>query len=176
MSRSSNATDAAFSRSIPKVSNCWPAKPIPTYRSTCARPIWSNSATFWRIRKLPTTINSWPTPCCSTRSVAAEGELPTCQDTGTAICIGHKGEDVYTGADDAEIYRPRRLRNLQGAQPALFAGGALHDDRGEEFGHEPARRRSISTATKATSTNSSSSPRAAAPPTRPSSTSRPRRC
>ena len=29
--------------------------------------------------------------------VAAEGELPTCQDTGTAICIGHKGEDVYTG-------------------------------------------------------------------------------
>ena len=34
--------------------------------------------------------------------VAAEGELPTCQDTGTAICIGHKGEDVYTGADDAE--------------------------------------------------------------------------
>ena len=37
--------------------------------------------------------------------VAAEGELPTCQDTGTAICIGHKGEDVYTGADDAEHLR-----------------------------------------------------------------------
>ena len=34
--------------------------------------------------------------------VAAEGQLPTCQDTGTAICIGHKGEDVYTGANDAE--------------------------------------------------------------------------
>ena len=33
------------------------------------------------------------------QAVAAEGELPTCQDTGTAICIGHKGEDVYTGAD-----------------------------------------------------------------------------
>ena len=33
--------------------------------------------------------------------VAAEGELPTCQDTGTAICIAHKGEDVWTGADDA---------------------------------------------------------------------------
>ena len=29
--------------------------------------------------------------------VAAEGELPTCQDTGTAICIGKKGEAVYTG-------------------------------------------------------------------------------
>ena len=24
------------------------------------------------------------------QTVSAEGELPTCQDTGTAICIGHK--------------------------------------------------------------------------------------
>jgi fumarate hydratase class I len=34
--------------------------------------------------------------------VAAEGELPTCQDTGTAIAVCKKGEDVYTGVDDAE--------------------------------------------------------------------------
>ena len=34
--------------------------------------------------------------------VAAEGELPTCQDIGTAICIGHKGEDVYTVAKYAD--------------------------------------------------------------------------
>ncbi len=34
--------------------------------------------------------------------IAAEGELPSCQDTGTAIVIGHKGEDVQTGVDDAE--------------------------------------------------------------------------
>ena len=34
--------------------------------------------------------------------VSAEGELPTCQDTGTAIVIGKKGENVYTGANDAE--------------------------------------------------------------------------
>jgi fumarate hydratase class I len=27
--------------------------------------------------------------------------LPSCQDTGTAIVLGHKGEDVHTGADDA---------------------------------------------------------------------------
>ena len=33
--------------------------------------------------------------------VAAEGDLPTCQDTGTAICVAKKGEDVYTGSDDA---------------------------------------------------------------------------
>ena len=34
--------------------------------------------------------------------VAIEGELPSCQDTGTAIVMAKKGEDVYTGADDAE--------------------------------------------------------------------------
>ncbi len=35
--------------------------------------------------------------------VSAEGELPTCQDTGTAIVVAKKGEDVYTGANDAEL-------------------------------------------------------------------------
>lgn len=34
--------------------------------------------------------------------VAAKGELPICQDTGTAICHGEKGQLVYTGCDDAE--------------------------------------------------------------------------
>jgi len=32
--------------------------------------------------------------------VSAEGELPTCQDTGTAIVMGKKGENVYTGVDE----------------------------------------------------------------------------
>lgn len=34
--------------------------------------------------------------------VAADMVLPSCQDTGTAIVIGHKGEDVYTGGGDEE--------------------------------------------------------------------------
>ena len=34
--------------------------------------------------------------------VAVKGELPSCQDTGTAIVMAKKGENVYTGADDAE--------------------------------------------------------------------------
>lgn len=56
--------------------------------------------------------------------VAAEGELPTCQDTGTAICIGHKGEDVYTGADDAKyiakgVYETYKDRNLRYSQVCL---------------------------------------------------------
>ncbi|MCA9814101.1 MAG: fumarate hydratase [Candidatus Obscuribacterales bacterium] len=36
-------------------------------------------------------------------SIAAGGTLPMCQDTGTAIVMGHKGEDVFTGADDAAL-------------------------------------------------------------------------
>ncbi len=34
-------------------------------------------------------------------AIAAGGTLPMCQDTGTAICVAHKGEQVFTGADDA---------------------------------------------------------------------------
>lgn len=50
--------------------------------------------------------------------VAAEGQLPTCQDTGTAIAICKKGEDVYTGVNDAEaiskgVYETYRDRNLR---------------------------------------------------------------
>ncbi len=53
--------------------------------------------------------------------VASEGDLPTCQDTGTAIVIGKKGEDVYTGACDAEflskgIYETYKERNLRYSQ------------------------------------------------------------
>ena len=53
--------------------------------------------------------------------VAAKGELPTCQDTGTAIVIGKKGEDVYTGANDAEalsrgVYETYKERNLRYSQ------------------------------------------------------------
>jgi len=53
--------------------------------------------------------------------VAAEGELPSCQDTGTAIAICRKGEDVYTGVNDAEpiskgIYKTFRDHNLRYSQ------------------------------------------------------------
>ncbi|MFZ5431755.1 MAG: fumarate hydratase [Bacteroidota bacterium] len=50
--------------------------------------------------------------------ISAEGELPTCQDTGTAIVMAKKGEDVYTGVNDAkhlskgifDTYKDRNLR------------------------------------------------------------------
>lgn len=34
-------------------------------------------------------------------AIAAGGTLPMCQDTGTAIVVAHKGEQVFTAADDA---------------------------------------------------------------------------
>lgn len=57
--------------------------------------------------------------------VSAEGQLPTCQDTGTAICIGMKGEDVYTGYNDAEaiskgVFETYRDRNLRYSQVVPF--------------------------------------------------------
>ena len=54
-------------------------------------------------------------------TIAGEGQLPSCQDTGTAIVIGKKGEDVYTGVNDAEylskgIYNTYQEKNLRFSQ------------------------------------------------------------
>ncbi|MNJ86639.1 Fumarate hydratase class I, anaerobic [compost metagenome] len=54
-------------------------------------------------------------------TIAAEGQLPSCQDTGTAIVVGKKGEDVYTGVNDSEalskgIYNTYQERNLRYSQ------------------------------------------------------------
>ena len=54
-------------------------------------------------------------------AVAIEGALPSCQDTGTAICVAKKGENVYTGAEDAEwiskgIYNTYQEKNLRYSQ------------------------------------------------------------
>lgn len=54
-------------------------------------------------------------------STAADGELPSCQDTGTAIVMGKKGEGVFTGVDDAEalskgIFNTYQKRNLRYSQ------------------------------------------------------------
>ncbi|HUS85686.1 MAG TPA: fumarate hydratase [Bacteroidales bacterium] len=60
--------------------------------------------------------------------IAAEGELPSCQDTGTAIVIGKKGENVFTGEDDAkylskgifDIYKDKNLRYSQIVPFSMF--------------------------------------------------------
>ena len=56
-------------------------------------------------------------------NIAAGRVLPGCQDTGTAIVMGHKGERVLTGGDDAEalargIFDAYDQRNLRYSQLA----------------------------------------------------------
>lgn len=60
--------------------------------------------------------------------IAAKGDLPWCQDTGTAIVIGKKGENVMTGGHDAEFlskgifdtYRDKNLRYSQVVPLSMF--------------------------------------------------------
>lgn len=47
-------------------------------------------------------------------SIAAGGTLPMCQDTGTAIIVAHKGDHVWTGADDAELLQEGVKETYQG--------------------------------------------------------------
>ena len=53
--------------------------------------------------------------------ISSKGELPWCQDTGTAIVIAKKGERVWTGVNDAEflskgIYETFKEKNLRYSQ------------------------------------------------------------
>ena len=60
--------------------------------------------------------------------VSAAGELPSCQDTGTAIIMGKKGQYVLTETEDAdalsqgvyETYQERNLRYSQIAPLEMF--------------------------------------------------------
>ena len=56
-------------------------------------------------------------------NIASAGILPMCQDTGTAIVLGYKGDAVYTGSDDSEfisrgIYKTYQTKNLRYSQLA----------------------------------------------------------
>ncbi len=83
--------------------------------------------------------------------IAAQMEFPSCQDTGTAIVVGKKGERVFTGADDKEflskgIYNTYQKRNLRFSQMApisffeekntgsnLPAQIDIYSDQGDEY-------------------------------------------
>ena len=108
-------------------------------------------------------------------NISAGGVLPACQDTGTAIVIGKKGENVFTGANDEEafsagVYDVYTGTNLRYSQLAPLS---LYEEQNTRT-NLPAQVELY--ATPGTSTSSCSSPRAAGPPTRRSCTNRPRRC
>ncbi len=56
-------------------------------------------------------------------NIASARVLPGCQDTGTAIVLGYKGQNVFTAGDDAEalsrgVYEAFQERNLRYSQLA----------------------------------------------------------
>ncbi len=58
--------------------------------------------------------------------ISSKEDLPWCQDTGTAIVIGKKGENVYTGGHDAEylsrgIFETYKNKNLRYSQIVPFS-------------------------------------------------------
>ena len=70
--------------------------------------------------------------------IAAKGELPFCQDTGTAIVHGEKGQRVYTGCDDAEKI-PRENLLIISDDIALPFGTLRIRQRGSAGGHNGMR-------------------------------------
>jgi fumarate hydratase class I len=60
--------------------------------------------------------------------ISAEGQFPMCQDTGTAIVMGKKGQQVWTGGGDAQAlaegvfnaYTRNNLRYSQNAPLGMF--------------------------------------------------------
>jgi len=107
--------------------------------------------------------------------VAAEQVLPSCQDTGTAIVVGHKGEQVWTHGDDAALlsrgimdtYVKENLRYSQMAPISMFEEVNTGTNLPPRSTFLPARGRS---------TTFCSWPRGAVRPTRPFSSRRPKRC
>lgn len=106
--------------------------------------------------------------------IAAKGVLPTCQDTGTAIIVGKKGQRVWTGGGDEAalargVYNTYIEDNLRYSQNAPL-------DMYKEVNTAPIyQRRSIFMPLMATSTNSSVSPKVAVRQTRRISIRKPKR-
>ncbi|MDI6795906.1 MAG: FumA C-terminus/TtdB family hydratase beta subunit [Desulfatibacillaceae bacterium] len=60
--------------------------------------------------------------------ISAQGVFPLCQDTGTAIIVGEKGDHIYTGASDKkalsegvrQAYTQKNLRYSQNAPVSMY--------------------------------------------------------
>ena len=71
--------------------------------------------------------------------VSAQFELPTCQDTGTATVVAKKGQQVWTGGNDAEyiskgVFKTYTEENLRYSQTVC-----TRYVQGEKHRHQPAR-------------------------------------
>ena len=126
-------------------------------------------------RRRRTTASS-RSSCSRTRTSPPAACCPSCQDTGTAIVMGKKGQYVFTGGGDEAAIARGIFDTYRDGEPALLADRAARHVQGEEHRQRTCRRRSRSSRPTATRTSSCSWPRAAARRTRASCSRRPRRC
>jgi fumarate hydratase class I len=80
-------------------------------------------------------------------NIAAGGVLPMCQDTGTAIVMGKKGQHVSPAADDEEAIARGVYDTYTELEPALLAARAARHVREKSTPATTCRRRSSSTPT-----------------------------
>ena len=98
-------------------------------RTTTDPATWRNCHRFWRTPIVRPTTALWPWRCSKNAVISAEGEFPMCQDTGTAIIIGKKGQRVWTGGQDEaalsegvyNAYTRCNLRYSQNAPLTMYA-------------------------------------------------------
>ena len=152
-----DGADPADPRSLP-----------PDLASAASRRIWSSCARSSTTPRPRDNDRFVALDLLKNANIAAGMVLPMCQDTGTAIVIGKKGQQVWTGGGDDEALCAGRGRGLYRAQSALFAGVAAHDVRGGQYRQQSAGADRPLRRPRATPTIPCSSPRAAARPTRPS--------
>ena len=112
-------------------------------------------------------------------NIAAGGILPMCQDTGTAIVMGKRGQHVLTAGRDEEpisrgVYDAYTRLNLRYSQMAPVTMWDERNTGSNLPGPGRALRRHRGRATRPP-TSSSSWPRAGAAPTSPTCSRRPRR-
>ena len=149
---------------------CSSPKRSGTSRTCCAPVTWHSWPRSSTIPRPPATTASSRSSCSRTRTSPPPACLPGCQDTGTAIVMGKKGQHVWTTATTPRRRRggdrPRRVRDLHADEPALLADGAAGHVRGGQHRQQPAGPDRDLRRPTATSTSSCSWPRAAARPTR----------
>ena len=135
----------ASSRSSPRCSRSSPARRSATSPTGCGPPTSQQLRRILDDPEASANDRFVALDLLKNANIAAGGVLPMCQDTGTAIVMGKRGELVLTGGDDERAHQPRHPADLRDVRAALLADGPAHDVGRAEHRHQPARPRSSST-------------------------------
>ena len=129
---------ARSSRSSPRRSRSSPARRSATSPTGCGPPTSQQLRRILDDPEASANDRFVALDLLKNANIAAGGVLPMCQDTGTAIVMGKRGERVLTGGDDERAHQPRHPADLRDLGAALLADGAAHDVGRAEHRHQPA--------------------------------------